>query len=83
VGDLQEHRKRVKAEQEMAERLLREAFDGYRAEELWFNRVIMLAVAEGAMQIEQALQAQGRRHCYAAMAHLRGLRHCEMQGLGR
>ena len=53
VGDLQEHRKRVRAEQEMAERLLREAFEGYRAEELWHNRVIMLAVVEGTLQIDQ------------------------------
>jgi ParB/RepB/Spo0J family partition protein len=53
VGDLQEHRKRVKAEQEMAASLVRQAFDGYSADELWHNRVIMLAVAEGTMQIEQ------------------------------
>ena len=53
VGDLQEHRKRVKAEQEMAASLVRQAFDGYSADELWHNRVIMLAIAEGTMQIEQ------------------------------
>lgn len=52
VGDLQEHRKRVKAEQEMAEKLLREAFDSYSAEELWHNRVIILAVVKGRMEIE-------------------------------
>ncbi len=52
VGDLQEHRKRVKAEQELAEALLSEAFDSYTAEELWHNRVLILAVVKGRMDIE-------------------------------
>ena len=52
VGDLQEHRKRVRAEQELAEKLLGDAFDGYSAEELWHNRVIMLALLRGNLNIE-------------------------------
>lgn len=52
VGDLQEHRKRVRAEQELAEKLLGDAFDGYSAEELWHNRVIMLALVRGNLNIE-------------------------------
>lgn len=53
VGDLQEHRKRVRAEQEEAERLLREAFEGYRADELWHNRVILGALVQNLTDIEQ------------------------------
>ncbi len=53
VGDLQEHRKRVRAEQEEAERLIREAFEGYRADDLWHNRVIVGAIVQGSMEIEQ------------------------------
>jgi ParB/RepB/Spo0J family partition protein len=53
VGDLQEHRRRVKAEQEESERLLREAFEGYRADDLWHNRVIVGALVQGETEIEQ------------------------------
>lgn len=53
VGDLQEHRKRVRAEQEESQRLLREAFEGYRADDLWHNRVIVGALVQGETEIEQ------------------------------
>ena len=53
VGDLQEYRKRVRAEQEESQRLLREAFEGYRADDLWHNRVIVGALVQGSTDIEQ------------------------------
>lgn len=54
VGDLNEHRKRVKAEQEEAERLVREAFATYGADELWHNRTIVTGMALGRSQISFA-----------------------------
>lgn len=53
VGDLTEHRKRVKAEQEEAERLLSEAFADYRADEIWHNRVVVVAIAKGNIDVER------------------------------
>jgi ParB/RepB/Spo0J family partition protein len=47
-GDVTALRKRVKAEQEEAERLLGEAFATYTADELWHNRMFILRVIEGA-----------------------------------
>ena len=47
-GDVAALRKRVKAEQEEAERLLAEAFATYSADELWHNRMFILRVIEGA-----------------------------------
>lgn len=52
VGDLQEHRKRMKAEQEEARRLLDEALTTYTADELWHNRVVIRAIAKGNIEIE-------------------------------
>jgi ParB/RepB/Spo0J family partition protein len=46
-GDVAALRKRVKAEQDEAERLLGEAFATYSAEELCHNRIFMLRVIEG------------------------------------
>lgn len=52
-GDLAERRKRIRAEQELAERLLSEAFESYRGEELWHNRIIISQIVQNELTIEQ------------------------------
>ncbi len=69
VGDLQEHRKRVKAEQELAETLLADAFDGYGAEELWHNREIILALVKGRYNVEGRYKIDDN-HDLAAMQRM-------------